>query len=396
MRIFVVGNINAGKTQVVNQLIELFPNYTVISIDQYRMQYSDGTLEQEEKTQQKFANDIIATEDAIIEYSGGSKITNLFINDLRRNSFVVIEVMEDVNICLERIRLKDFSKIPYPKFDEKLEDTILRLDKEYKNNCIKTNFIDKYIHKYNIKSNCDLNTLPLKQYEIAINIANLFSHKNCGLISYGSMGRGELSEYSDVDLFLLCDKGLDYAIEQLKTLYTSNQVEWIVQKNQIDIYLDDQLIEITVIKSIEEISLFYIKSEIKNVSKTILLDTGYLLHKLESLVNNHIDDFGNEVTYTIERLKYYVKSLSRVKKKQDLYKYYFHTNIVIHEYLRLSYFLHGKREYSYLPKNGMNYISDTEWSILKYDIGDDQSRHISEVKQLADQIIRQTIQYMKK
>ena len=42
--------------------------------------------------------------------------------------------------------------------------------------------------------------------------------------------------------------------------------------------------------------------------------------------------------------------------KGDVYKYYFHTNIIIHEYMKLNYFLDGKTEYSYLPKQGMDYI----------------------------------------
>lgn len=36
MRIFVVGNINSGKSHIVNKLIKKYPSYNILSIDEFR------------------------------------------------------------------------------------------------------------------------------------------------------------------------------------------------------------------------------------------------------------------------------------------------------------------------------------------------------------------------
>ena len=172
MKIFVLGNINSGKSYVVSKLKKIFPDYPVLAIDEYRINHSNGSIDSELKTRNLFANDILKHNNAIIEYSGGSIITNLFINELKINSFIIIEVTEDVNVCLKRIQNKDFSKIPYPIFEESLEDTIIRLDKEFKNDSVKTNFKDKFLHRFKISSIDDLSILPLKQYAEALKISN--------------------------------------------------------------------------------------------------------------------------------------------------------------------------------------------------------------------------------
>lgn len=45
MRIFVVGNINAGKSYIVSKLVKKYPLYKVLSIDEFRKKYSDSRIE---------------------------------------------------------------------------------------------------------------------------------------------------------------------------------------------------------------------------------------------------------------------------------------------------------------------------------------------------------------
>ncbi|NLG81943.1 MAG: hypothetical protein GX490_05440 [Bacilli bacterium] len=142
MRIFVVENINSGKSHIVNKLIKKYPSYNILSIDEFRKKHSDGSIEKEIQTRNIFANEIIKHKDTIIEFSGGNTITSLFVDKLRQNSVVILEVEENVNICLERTKSKDFSKIPYPTYSESLEDTIRRLDIEFRNNSIEKNFMN--------------------------------------------------------------------------------------------------------------------------------------------------------------------------------------------------------------------------------------------------------------
>ena len=39
MKIFVLGNINAGKSYAIERLCKLLPDYTVLQIDEYRKKY---------------------------------------------------------------------------------------------------------------------------------------------------------------------------------------------------------------------------------------------------------------------------------------------------------------------------------------------------------------------
>ena len=110
MKIFILGNINSGKSYVITKLKNIFPNYQILTIDNYRIKYADGSLEKELETRKLFADDILKYDNAIIEFSGGKTITDLFINELKVNSFIIIEVYEDVNVCIKRIKDKDFQK----------------------------------------------------------------------------------------------------------------------------------------------------------------------------------------------------------------------------------------------------------------------------------------------
>ncbi|MDY0277827.1 MAG: hypothetical protein RBQ97_07060 [Acholeplasma sp.] len=384
MRVFIVGNINAGKSYFAEKLKTVLTNYKYLSIDSYRINYGDGSVEKEIECRKLFAEDILEFNDSIIEFSGGETITSLFINRLRKNSFIIFEVKEDVKVCLSRLTEKDFAKIPYPKYEEKIEDTILRLDEEFKNDVLKINFNNSYLARYEVSSGYDISKLPLKQYENTIRIADKFDGLCKCLIAYGSLGRNELEAYSDVDLFMVSDIDFQDILSEIRCLFNNSEI--IVQRNQIDIFDDDQLIELTVVNSIEEILLYYVKSEIKDISKTILISKGDCEEKLTSMVTNYKYDFLSEFDYTLSRLQYYSNSLKRIIKKNDLYKYYFHSNIVIHEYIKLKYYMLNKREFSYLPKYAFNFINIEEFTILTFSVEKEMSEHQNKVAKLVDKI----------
>ncbi len=393
MKIFVVGNINSGKSYIVSKLRKIFPNYKVLSIDEYRIKHSDGSLDSELNTRNIFANDILRHSNAIIEFSGGSTITNLFIDELKLNSFVIIEVYEDVNTCLKRIKDKDFSKIPYPVFEESLENTIIRLDKEFKDDIIKANFKDKFLHRFKISSNDDLSSKPLKQYAEALKISNHLKNGYEAIISYGSLGRHKMNQNSDIDIFLYTQKSINEVYKDLLLIYPNSK--FLFLNNQIAIYYEDQLIELSVISNLDNIQLYYVKSEIKDIKKTILLGYNQYYEQIENIVKNYKENFVDEFKYTMHRLEYFNLSLERLIKKQDDYKYFFHTNIIIHEYIRLKYFMTGKREYSYLPVDAINYISYDTFQNLIYNIGDDKIKHSKNVNCLVQQILEEGNIYIK-
>ena len=119
MKIFVVGNINAGKSFLVDKLTSIFQDYKVLKIDEYRKMYADGSFVKEQETRKIFTSDILMKyEDAIIEFSGGQTISSLFIDQLEPNSFIVIEVIADIKTCIDSDWIKILVQIPYPEFSE--------------------------------------------------------------------------------------------------------------------------------------------------------------------------------------------------------------------------------------------------------------------------------------
>ncbi|MGI6769164.1 MAG: nucleotidyltransferase domain-containing protein [Bacilli bacterium] len=392
MRIFVVGNINAGKSYIVSKLVKKYPLYKVLSIDEFRKKYSDSTIEKELETRKIFADEIINSKDAIIEFSGGNTIASLFIDKLRVNSCVVLEVEENLDICLERINTKDFSKIPYPAFNESLSETIIRLDFEFKNNCIESNFNNKILYHYKINSSINIDDLPLDQYEMTIRLVDELENKYDCLFAFGSLGRGELNKYSDVDIFLKTKDSIAIVENKIKEIFPNSEI--IIQRDQIAIYIQNYLLEINIITNLKEAQLFYVKSEIKNIDRTILLGDDKLKLELEKLLNDYIYNFKEELAFTISRLKYYVKSLPRIMGKKDLYKYYFHNNIIIHEYVKLIYFINGNRSYSYLPRYAYEMVDLNIWRKLIYTFEEDQEKHYNNIKKLTDDIISRAYNYL--
>lgn len=393
MRIFVVGNINSGKSYIVNKLAKKFPSYKILSIDEFRKKYSDGTNEKEIETRKIFAEAILNYKDAIIEFSGGIAITSLFIDKLRINSILVIEVEEDVDMCIERTINKDFSKIPYPTYGESLKDTIRRLDLEFKNHCIEKNFHKCILCHYKVKSIIDIDELPLEQYEITIKLVDEFeSYYDC-MFAFGSLGRREINKYSDVDIFIKTTDSITLVEEKIKNIFPNSEI--LIQKHQIDIYIKNHLLELCLITDLKEAQLFYYKSEIKDVNQTILLKYDRLNLELEQLLRDYVYDFKEEFIFTISRFKYYVKTLPRIILKNDLYKYYFHNNIIVHEYVKLVYFIKGNRNFSYLPRHAYEMIDSSIWKILIFTFDKDLEEHYSEIKKCSDDIIAKAYEYLK-
>ena len=381
MKLFVVGNISAGKSYFIEKIKPLLPNYRVLKIDEYRKANCDGSLEKELKMWNDFPKEIMRYNDVIVELSGGGKVADNITNLLDENSFLVIYVDTDSNTCIERSKNKNFVDTPYPKeFKESIEETINRLGLDFEEQINKK--WSKAINIIKVKSSDNSSKLALMQYHELLKLKDILSNIKGSLFTFGSTGRGTMDYSSDVDTYFLCKETKDKIHNILSKEFESvhlMQNEFVIRENGV-------LLEMNFINDIKDAYYFYSTGFITNPYKTILKDDYNVINDL--IVASKIEpDKKAIVSFTIERLDYYVESLKRLILKNDEYKYYFHNNIVVHEYIRLKAFLKDEFAYNYLPHNAKQYLSEEEWNNILYSFGDNQSTHYEVVRKMSDEII---------
>lgn len=382
MRLFVLGNISSGKSYFIEKLIKLLPDYKILRIDDYRIHNCDGSLESEIQMWNDFPNEVIKYNDVIVEMSGGGQVAQTMVSLLDNNSFLVIKINTSIELCIERNKNKDFSKIPYPKqFSININDIIKKIGANINSGAIEKLW-SKAIKIYDLPSDYDVLNLPLYQYHELFKLDRILKKIKGSLFTFGSIGRGNMKLTSDVDTYFLTNLPFEKIGEILKENF--NEVRFMA--NEFVIRYNGILIEMNYIQDINDAALFYNRSLIANPYKTILQDDFNIIDKLLVFAKEKID-IEKEIKFTIERLNYYVESLSTLIKKQDDYKYYFHNNIIVHEYVKLKAFLKNVFDFSYLPLQAKQYLTDEEWANILYSFGDDQKLHYTIVRKMADDII---------
>lgn len=384
MKLFVVGNISSGKSFLIEKLKNKFPNYDVLKIDDYRKAHCNGSLKSEKNIWDDFPKEISKHDDAIIELTGFGKVSENIVNILDNNSFLVIKVNTDVETCLERNKIKDFNKIPYPKeFNQPIEKTTKDIDRKLQNGLIE-DIWQKAINIIEVSSDINVNELPLMQYHLLFKLKDILSKYVGSLFTFGSCGRGTMKNTSDVDLYFLTNVKKEEIFTKLKNEFDEVRLmanEFVIRDNGI-------LVELYHICDIKEANLFYNTSLIKNPCKTILKDDFNILNQLIAFSKESFDK-KKEINFTIERLNYYIESLPTLIKKGDEYKYYFHNNIIVHEYVRLKAFMNDVFDFSYLPLQAKQYLSDAEWNDIIYNFGEDQLKHYKTVKKMGLKLIEE-------
>lgn len=381
MKVFVLGNINSGKSFLLEKLSLLLPQYKILKIDDYRKEHCDFSIEKEELVWKNFPKLVMEYEDVVVEMSGGGVVSENMLNLLEDNSFIVLKLNTSVEVCLNRLKDKDFDKIPYPKYSETIEDTIKRIDKDFQGAAIEKKW-GKALKIYTINSDTIINDLPILQYHFMFKVKNVLGRIKSSLFLFGSSGRGKMSNLSDVDMYLLTNESIVAVEKTVKSAFANVRL----MANEFVIHDGNVLIELNYINKISDSKLFYNRSLIDNPSKTILKDDYNVLPSLVEYSKMEFDKQA-ELNYTIERLLYFCESLPRLIEKDDEYKYYFHNNIVIHEYVKLKAFLQGIYDYSYLPLHAKKYLSNDEWQKILYRFGDDRHQHYIIVLEMAKEII---------
>ncbi|MDD2259783.1 MAG: nucleotidyltransferase domain-containing protein [Candidatus ainarchaeum sp.] len=385
MVILVTGNINSGKSFFIKRLRKELPLYVVAQIDKFRQKFGDGTQQGEEMARSAFIDYVSSTEDVIAELSGLGPLGTMLVDNLPDKSCLIFWINECAEKCIERLPYKDFKAIPYPSVVEKLEDTILRIDKEFNSGEFKNFWKNKAINIIEINNDTEISKLPIMQYHylniVLKKLKSLSTIKE--IIGYGSLARNEMSALSDIDICAVTDLTLEdvkQALSETKELSYIDDLE-----GKVTLYFKNVLIEVVVVKELKEIEWFYINGNIKDANNSILKGTKETAETLQQFLDNFKINKQLEISKTTKRLNFYLRSLDRLAQGNDDYKYFFHTNIVIHELVKLSAFYKGNFKYSYLPKQALREI-DFDIKKAVYDFKKEKSEHLKELKQLLNEL----------
>lgn len=227
-----------------------------------------------------------------------------------------------------------------------------------KNYCKIINII-KYDDSLNIKE-------IIKRYLILYNLNKILLEKDFNIkniILFGSLPTLKVTEKSDVDLYIVTDKfNLIYNFLKKIKLNKFGKL-----KNKIYFYIENILIELNIVKNINEIlssplcyngNILDSKSDIFDNEKRYVILYGDNCSKILNLKKN----YNVNIKECFEEFWYYYYSLENLKG--DIYKFDFHWFILRHNYIRIKSYLKNKSNYNYLPKNSYSLLSKTERDIL--------------------------------
>jgi adenylate kinase family enzyme len=115
MKIFVFGNLGSGKSHLTRYLAERFLEFSLLSIDGFRRQFGDGTIENELLAKHRFIEAIDLGTNQIIEATGCGDTGEQMANQLSSASENVMIVILDtpLEVCLSRLRNRIWD-VPYP------------------------------------------------------------------------------------------------------------------------------------------------------------------------------------------------------------------------------------------------------------------------------------------
>jgi predicted nucleotidyltransferase len=384
----VCGNINSGKSYLIDKLKTMLPKYDIAQIDAYRNQYGDGTIEKELLARTKFVEAVTRNDNIIVELSGMGPLARQLQEAIPPKTFIILYVDTDAEICVRRLKDKDFSRIPYPVYQEEMSDTIRRIGKELINGELHQLWLSKALQIIRIISIDELTNLPFSHYEKLCDILKLLIPNTDvkEIVAFGSLGRNELSKLSDIDLSITTTMTVDEVAKLYKYVADITFIDTV--ENKVTIRFGDILIELVIVQNQKDNMWYYVNSMVKCSEATVIKGDADLVQALQTAIDDFSFNEEKMIEQTIKRLIFFVLSLDNIAKKGDDYKFFFHNNIIIHEIIRLQLFSKGVFQYNYLPKMALDKLEGIDIKNLLYDFNIDKQKHIKNIKAITAETLK--------
>ena len=391
MRFFILGNINAGKSTFGKNIQLHLKNkgleYPILSIDDFRKKYGDGSQNKENIAQDKFNLSIKKTKNAIIEMVGFGNIAKNIIESLDKNSCIIIYIQCPINICLKRLKTKKkiLESVPYPESINNIEKTIKNLDTYFSCGKLQEKWRDVCLKFYKIDITGDLNSfikvLPLEHYHYLSEIIYVFKSKNYKkLISFGGLGRGDINIFSDLDLILITNREIKFVYKLLKNFFECRKIKYfkiyMLDEKIIIKFSSRIVIEIAVINKFGEYIQFYHGSNIIDISKSILLGNETLEKEIEYLITNYTPmKYNRDICE--KKISYYIELLQKAYFANDDFRFYFMNNLIVNQVVRVLCLKENITAFLYCPKNINSIIKKYKIKTILWDMTTDKQKHFN-------------------
>ncbi|WP_220681080.1 nucleotidyltransferase domain-containing protein [Methanofollis formosanus] len=181
------------------------------------------------------------------------------------------------------------------------------------------------------------------------------SHKDVrGMVLTGSWARGEETEQSDLDLFLIARTDPDTLLHDLADAMDAREV--IRSKPEKGVFfLGDTYLkaDITVVSDTSEIEKMYRGSRITDPSRSVLVDKDGTVRAAVStwIRPPEIPDLMPEIAKVTESFMEMFELASRYAAQNDAYRFYFTYNIALARYAALLQLQKGNDAYLYTPRS---------------------------------------------
>lgn len=194
---------------------------------------------------------------------------------------------------------------------------------------------------------------------------NTFFKKNLSINSaviIGSFGRGDSGANSDIDYQILVDDSFDNDtfLCALKKEFSEDLQYFLFlqEKRKYCFYFtsDYLKIEVFVCKKLTDLNKYFLGSEIKDISKSIIFDrTKNLCSYLENITNDKCLNFDKNIHDTIVRLisefQCRFEQCSESHFRSDAYKFSVLLSHALNAVVRLIYLTDSNKKYNYFPPN---------------------------------------------